>query len=132
MTYKFVICVKFVIYVVLFVIRVVLLLTVRFYVFFMCKCVPPPGVNPIAVDKYINIDTKTHKHTQFSNAKVGGAYMEMKFPSGVSMTTQMRHLSFSQRSHGRLKFSERCTAPPKRPYQSTKSNIPTDLILQAQ
>jgi hypothetical protein len=28
-----------------------------FYVLFMCKCVLPPGVNPIAVDKYINIKT---------------------------------------------------------------------------
>jgi hypothetical protein len=27
-----------------------------FYVLFMCKCVLPPGVNPIAVDKYININ----------------------------------------------------------------------------
>jgi hypothetical protein len=26
------------------------------YVLFVCKCVLPPGVNPIAVDKYINID----------------------------------------------------------------------------
>jgi hypothetical protein len=40
----------------LFVIRVVLLLIVMFYVLFMCKCVLPPGVNPIAVDKYININ----------------------------------------------------------------------------
>jgi hypothetical protein len=39
----------------LFVIRDVLLLIVMFYVLFMCKCVLPPGVNPIAVDKYINI-----------------------------------------------------------------------------
>jgi hypothetical protein len=41
--------------VVLFVIRVVLLLIVMFYVLFVCKCVLPPGVNPIEVDKYINI-----------------------------------------------------------------------------
>jgi hypothetical protein len=27
-----------------------------FCVLFMCKCVLPPGVNPIAVDKYININ----------------------------------------------------------------------------
>jgi hypothetical protein len=39
-----------------FVIRDVLLLIVMFYVLFMCKCVLPPGVNPIAVDKYININ----------------------------------------------------------------------------
>jgi hypothetical protein len=31
-----------------------LLLIVLFCVLFMCKCVLPPGVNPIAVDKYIN------------------------------------------------------------------------------
>jgi hypothetical protein len=29
-----------------------------FYVLFVCKCVLPPGVNPIAVDKYININIK--------------------------------------------------------------------------
>jgi hypothetical protein len=46
------------IYVVLFVIHVVLLLIVMFYVLFMCKCVLPPGVNPIAVDKYININNR--------------------------------------------------------------------------
>jgi hypothetical protein len=38
-----------------FVIRVVLLLIVMFYVLFMRKYLLPPGVNPIAVDKYINI-----------------------------------------------------------------------------
>jgi hypothetical protein len=27
-----------------------------FYVLFMCKCVLPPGFNPIAVDEYININ----------------------------------------------------------------------------
>jgi hypothetical protein len=42
----------------LFVIRVVLLLTVMFYVLLMCKCVLPPGVNPIAVDKYIKCISK--------------------------------------------------------------------------
>jgi hypothetical protein len=47
---------RFLICVVLFVILVVLLLIVMFYVLFMCKCVVPPGVNPIAVDKYININ----------------------------------------------------------------------------
>jgi hypothetical protein len=49
------ICVVFCSFVLFFVIRVVLLLIVMFYVLFMCKCVLPPGVNPIAVDKYINI-----------------------------------------------------------------------------
>jgi uncharacterized membrane-anchored protein len=38
------------------VILVVLLLIVMFVVLFMCKCVLPPGVNPTAVDKYININ----------------------------------------------------------------------------
>jgi hypothetical protein len=52
---------KFVICVVLFVIHVVLLLIVMFYVLFMCKYVLPPGVNPTAVDKYININT-TMRH----------------------------------------------------------------------
>jgi hypothetical protein len=46
---------QIVICVVLFVIRVVLLLIVMLYVLFMCKCVLPPGVNPIAVDKHTNI-----------------------------------------------------------------------------
>jgi len=32
---------------------VVRLLSVLFYVLFMCKCVLPPGDNPIAVNKYI-------------------------------------------------------------------------------
>ena len=31
---------------------VVRLLFVLFYVLFVCKCVLPPGVNPIAVNKY--------------------------------------------------------------------------------
>jgi hypothetical protein len=44
------------------VIRVVLLLIVMFCVLFMCKCVLPPGVNPIAVDKYINIGINKWKH----------------------------------------------------------------------
>jgi hypothetical protein len=32
---------------------VVWLLFVLFYVLFLCKCVPPPGDNPIAANKYI-------------------------------------------------------------------------------
>jgi len=39
----------------LFVICVVRLLFVLFYVLFVCKCVLPPGDNPIAVNKYIII-----------------------------------------------------------------------------
>jgi hypothetical protein len=31
------------------------LLFVLFYVLFVCKCVPPPGDNPIAVSKYIKM-----------------------------------------------------------------------------
>jgi hypothetical protein len=45
-----------------FVIRVVLLLIVMFYILFLCKCVLPPGVNPIAVDKYINININVTAH----------------------------------------------------------------------
>jgi len=37
----------------LFEICVVRLLFVLFYVLFVCKCVLPPGDNPIAVNKYI-------------------------------------------------------------------------------
>ena len=37
----------------LVVICVVCLLIVLFYVLFVCKCVLPPGDNPIAVNKYI-------------------------------------------------------------------------------
>jgi len=37
----------------LVVICAVRLLFVLFYVFFLCKCVLPPGDNPIAVTKYI-------------------------------------------------------------------------------
>jgi len=37
----------------LVVICVVLLLFVLFYVLFVCKCVLPPGDNPIAVNKYV-------------------------------------------------------------------------------
>jgi hypothetical protein len=36
---------------------VVWLLFVSFYVLFVCKCVLPPGDNPIAVNEYINIST---------------------------------------------------------------------------
>jgi hypothetical protein len=41
----------------LFVICVVQLLFVLFYVLFVCKCVLPPGDNPTAINKYINIIT---------------------------------------------------------------------------
>ena len=45
----------------LVVIRVVRLLFVLFYVLFVCKCVLPPGDNPTAVNKYINIsNSRTH------------------------------------------------------------------------
>jgi hypothetical protein len=32
---------------------------------FVCKCVLPPGVNPIAVDKYININTTDFNEISF-------------------------------------------------------------------
>jgi len=40
----------------LIVICVVQLLFVSFYVLFVCKCVLPPGDNPIAVNKYVISD----------------------------------------------------------------------------
>jgi hypothetical protein len=46
----------------LVVICVVWLLFMLFYVLFVCKCILPPGDNPIAVNKYININ----KYTQYS------------------------------------------------------------------
>jgi hypothetical protein len=66
---------KFVICVVLFVIHVVLLLIVMFCVLFIVnvychrvstKCVLPPGVNPIAVDKYININMIERRRPQMT------------------------------------------------------------------
>jgi hypothetical protein len=48
-------------------------LFVLFYVLFVCKCVLPPGDNPIAVNKYININkikvniTKTCQSWEISN-----------------------------------------------------------------
>jgi hypothetical protein len=33
---------------------------VLFYVFFVCKCVPPRGDNPTAVNKYINNRREKH------------------------------------------------------------------------
>jgi hypothetical protein len=51
-------------FVLFFVIHVVLLLIVMFCVLFLCKCVLPPGVNPIAVDKYININISNHQRTR--------------------------------------------------------------------
>ena len=46
------------------VICVVRLLFVLFYVLFVCKCVLPPGDNPIAVNKYIIIIYHTHLHSE--------------------------------------------------------------------
>ena len=42
---------------------VVRLLFVLFYVLFVCKCVLSPGDNPIAVNKYININFALAKLT---------------------------------------------------------------------
>jgi hypothetical protein len=36
-----------------------------FYVLFVCKCVLPPGVNPTAVDKYININKQQWYRQQY-------------------------------------------------------------------
>jgi hypothetical protein len=46
-------------FVLLVVICAVWLLFVLFYVLFVCKCVLPPGDNPIAVNKYINFNINT-------------------------------------------------------------------------
>jgi magnesium-transporting ATPase (P-type) len=70
---------KFLICVVLFVIRVVLLLIVMFYVLFMCKCVLPTGVNPIAVDKYINININTEKFHYNSVEKISGILLAILY-----------------------------------------------------
>jgi len=43
----------------LVVICVVRLLFVLFYVLFVCKCVQPQGYNPIAVNKYVILVTRT-------------------------------------------------------------------------
>ena len=44
------------------IICVVLLLFVLFYVLFVCKCVLPPGDNPIAVNKYNRISVNYNLH----------------------------------------------------------------------
>jgi hypothetical protein len=46
------------------VICVALLLFVLFYVLFVCKCVLPPGDNPIAVNKYIISFGTTVRNTE--------------------------------------------------------------------
>jgi hypothetical protein len=46
----------------LVIICVVHLLFVSFYVLFVCKSVLPPGDNPIAVNKYINIPLHVYKN----------------------------------------------------------------------
>jgi len=57
----------------LVVICVVRLLFVLFYVLFVCKCVLPPGDNPIAVNKYISmtrlsaLDSPASLHLEQSN-----------------------------------------------------------------
>jgi hypothetical protein len=61
---------KFVICVVLFVIRVVLFLIVTFYVSFTCKRVLPPGVNPTAVDRYQYISRGACKRSRLVKSDV--------------------------------------------------------------
>jgi hypothetical protein len=64
-----------------------------FYVLFVCKCVLPPGVNPIAVDKYINIDnfykpiTKSSNRPQYFSAK--------KAISGAGSTSMKHFLKYN-------------------------------------
>jgi len=48
----------------LVVICVVRLLFVLFYVLFVCKCVLPPGDNPIAVNKYIKLGSQSYTKNQ--------------------------------------------------------------------
>ena len=52
------------------VICVVRLLFVLFYVLFVCKCVLPPGDNPIAVNKYIISYTFAPKSTPHLNSSM--------------------------------------------------------------
>jgi hypothetical protein len=54
------------------VICVVLLLNVMFCVLFVCKCVLPPGVNRIAVDKYIDININININTGTVGARFSG------------------------------------------------------------
>ena len=53
--------ISFYLYCSVVIICVVRLLFVLFYVLFVCKCVLPPGDNPIAVNKYIIY--QKHKYT---------------------------------------------------------------------
>ena len=60
--------------VVLLLIVLVLLLFVSFYVLFVCKCCTvllPPGVNPVAVNKYINIISVSY-HINIISYQVAG------------------------------------------------------------
>ena len=61
----------------LVVICVVWLLFVLFCVLFVCKCVLPPGDNPIAVNRYINI---APKHSPSTDRKQWVAITTLRLP----------------------------------------------------
>ena len=70
----------------LVVICVVRLLFVLFYVLFVCKCVLPLGDNPIAVNKYININMSVTFYTEcgapkHSNRASFSLYLPINDPS---------------------------------------------------
>jgi hypothetical protein len=67
------------------VICVVLLLFVLFYLLFVCKCVLPPGDNPIAVNKYI---------ISFFNLVILHTYPPMKMEKSVP---KRRYIKFRPR-----------------------------------
>jgi hypothetical protein len=65
----------------LFVIWVVRLLFVLFCELFVCKCVLPPGDNPIAVNKYININISNSKRTNSVSDKLTFWHQSFTFKS---------------------------------------------------
>jgi hypothetical protein len=63
----------------LVVICVVRLLFVLFYVLFVCKCVLPPGDNPIAVNKYSNVNNCIKMHELMNVKYVFHVYSWSRF-----------------------------------------------------
>jgi hypothetical protein len=76
----------------LFVIRVVLLLIVMFCVLFVCKCVLPPGVNPTAVDKYIDINNMPCLKNKLPDE--GPSWLETRTRSFVKLVSNNSALSW--------------------------------------
>jgi hypothetical protein len=82
----------------LVIICVVLLLFVLYYVLFVCKCVLPPGDNPIAVNKYINIKMYiytyiyTYANLKFRNMSVFTAGFWSCIPSSDRRRRALRHV----------------------------------------